>query len=293
MNTEDLRIFLSVADHGSFSLGAEHVNLTQPAVSKRIAKLEHELGARLFDRIARRVTLTEAGIALQGRARSLIHELEVLRTSLGEDQDSPSGSLAIAISHHLGLHRFPPLLQRFTQSYPQVSLDVRFVDSERAYEAVVQGSVDLGVITLAPEEHANVYAISLWTDRLYYVCSRDHPLAQRKTVRLADISTAGCLLPSLATYTGRIIKQAFDREGLTLHPVMTTNYLETLAKMTEIGLGWSVLPETLVSPALKILDLPSPLERRLGVIYHRQRTLSRAGQAMLSLLERTLDQALA
>ncbi len=284
MDTEDLRIFLSVAEHGSFSIAAEHVHLTQPAVSKRIANLEQELGVRLFDRISRKVGLTEAGRIFQSRARSLIHELEVTRSALNSLQRKPSGSLALAISHHLGLHRFPPLLQEYVSLYPDVVLDVRFVDSERAYEAVIQGNVDIAVITLAPESQVNVSAHKLWTDPLYYVCSTKHALADLKRPTLLDLSTCGCLLPSLATYTGRIIKQQFDQRGLALHPVMTTNYLETLAKMTEIGLGWSVLPRTLLTPQLCVLDIKSPLQRELGVIHHHQRTLSRAADALFGLL---------
>lgn len=284
MDTNDLRTFLSVAEHLSFSIAAEHVHLTQPAVSKRIANLENELNVKLFDRIARKISLTEAGKIFQSRARTLIHELEVMQSAMQTLQKGPSGSLAIAISHHLGLHRFPPLLQQYAARYPDVVLDVRFVDSERAYDAVTQGNVDIAVITLAPEPQANVKAHRLWNDPLYYVCSQSHPLADLKYPKLHDLSRYGCLLPSLATYTGRIIKQQFDSHSLALNPVMTTNYLETLAKMTEIGLGWSVLPATLLADNLKVLPIESPLERQLGVIHHRQRTLSRAAEALMEIL---------
>lgn len=285
MDTQDLRIFLSVAEHGSFSIAAEHVHLTQPAVSKRIANLEQELGVRLFDRISRKISLTEAGSIFQSRARTLIHELEITQSAMTSLKHGPAGSLALAISHHLGLHRFPPLLQEYAARYSEVILDVRFVDSERAYEAVVQGSVDIAVITLAPEPQPSVKAHLLWDDPLYFVCARNHPLADLEQPTLADLSMHGCLLPSLATYTGRIIKQQFDHQGLALKPVMTTNYLETLAKMTEIGLGWSVLPSTLLTDALLKLKIGSPLQRQLGVIHHHQRTLSRAAEALLDLLQ--------
>lgn len=285
MDTEDLKIFLSVAEHLSFSVAAEHVHLTQPAVSKRIANLENELDVKLFDRIARKISLTEAGKIFQSRARTLIHELEVMQSAMRTLQKGPSGSLALAISHHLGLHRFPPLLQEYASRYPDVILDVRFVDSERAYDAIIQGNVDIAVITLAPEPQANVKAHPLWDDPLYYVCSKNHPLAGLDGPELHDLSRYGCLLPSLATYTGRIIKQQFDNHRLALKPVMTTNYLETLAKMTEIGLGWSVLPATLLADNLTVLKIESPLQRQLGVIHHRQRTLSRAAEALLDILQ--------
>jgi DNA-binding transcriptional LysR family regulator len=111
MDIAALQAFVAVADCGSFSRGAEQVHLTQPAVSKRIAALEDELGARLFDRIGRGIHLTPAGEALLGRARNVLKELEDVKRGITNLSGSISGELLLATSHHIGLHRLPGVAQ--------------------------------------------------------------------------------------------------------------------------------------------------------------------------------------
>jgi DNA-binding transcriptional LysR family regulator len=118
MDTQSLQAFLSVADTGSFSRAAEQLHLTQPAVSKRIATLEGMINARLFDRIGRRVTLTEAGRLLLPRARQILVMVDDSRRALGNLSGGVAGSLTLATSHHIGLHRLPPLLKQYTQRHP-------------------------------------------------------------------------------------------------------------------------------------------------------------------------------
>src|SRR5690606_32067086 len=164
--------------------------------------------------------------------------------------------LTMGISHHLGLHRLPPILRKFTHDYPDVRLDIDFLDSEEAYERVLLGEVEMGVITLAPEAKPSLDQIVLWRDELVATAAPDHPLAQARTISLRDLSEYRAILPGLNTYTGRIIKGLFDAERLPLDIAMSTNYLETLKMMVSIGLGWSVLPKTLVDDSLRPLSLP-------------------------------------
>jgi len=139
MNIASLKAFLAVADAASFSLAAERLFLTQPAISKRIAALESELDARLFDRIGRTVSLTEAGRALQPRARTILVDVEDSVRAITNLSGEVHGTLRFATSHHIGLHRLPPALKSFTRQYPDVRLDIQFMDSEAACLAVEHG----------------------------------------------------------------------------------------------------------------------------------------------------------
>src|SRR5690606_18373415 len=150
MDLANLSAFIAIAEAGSFSEAAERLHLTQPAVSKRIAGLEQQLGVRLFDRLGREVSLTEAGRALLPRARQVLNVLDDTRRALSNLNGDVGGRLTLATSHHIGLHRLPPLLRAFTRTHPQVALDIRFLDSEVAYEEVLHGRTELAVITLAP-----------------------------------------------------------------------------------------------------------------------------------------------
>ena len=286
MDNQNLKAFITVAELGSFSDAADRLYLTQSAISKRIALLEQQIGKRLFDRIARQVSLTEAGNELLPRARRILQEYENALQAINDLSGEASGTLRLAISHHLGLHRLPPILKEFAQQYPNVTLDIEFMDSEKAYEKVLHGESEVAVITLALESHHNINSKKIWNDPLRFICAQDHPLAALKQPALQDLAEYPIILPGLNTYTGRIIQNLFQKEGIPLKAPMSTNYLETISTMVEIGLGWSVLPETLVRD-LHVMPIKSiTIERDLGYIHHMKRSLSNAAVVFLGLMNR-------
>ncbi|KUJ84228.1 LysR family transcriptional regulator [Microbulbifer flavimaris] len=285
MEIQWLKAFLSIAEQGSVSEAAEYLHLTQPAVSKRLAALEQQLGTPLFDRIGRKLQLTDAGRALLPRARHILNEVSDAERELRSLGGDVSGSLRIATSHHVGLHHLPPVLKEYSNRYPEVALDIDFVDSEQAYEALMAGEYELAVVTLALKEYPNLEAQVVWPDPCVVVAAPDHPLAQMATLDLPDLARYPAILPDLNTYTGRLIKREFDAQGLKLNAKLATNFLETIKMMAGVGLGWSVLPRTLVDESLAELPVPQlNVVRNLGVINHRARTLSNAASALQQML---------
>lgn len=286
MDTQELRAFLAVADNASFSEAAEQIHLSQPAISKRIANLEARLKTRLFDRISRKVYLTEAGRVLLPKARSILQEMENTRQEINSLSGDISGTLSLAISHHLGLHRLPDLLKIFTDSHKSIELDVHFSDSEKGYEGVRQGQFELAINTLSPSIQPRIKTLPIWRDMLYFVCAKHHPLSSAdkySKTTLADLATHRCLVPDLTTFTGQLLKDLFSQHSLTLSPVMSTNFLQTLSKMTEIGLGWSLLPKTLITEKMHVIPVGTSIYRDLGIIYHAERTLSPAAQGLIDI----------
>lgn len=295
MDTAVLQAFIAVAGHESFSQAAEALHLTQPAVSKRIQTLEEQLGTPLFDRVGRRITLTEAGRALLPRARQWLHDLDDMRRVVSDYAETAtgqlSGTLTVGTSHHIGLHRLPPTLRAFSTAHPQVRLDIRFIDSEQAYDAVLDGDLELGIVTLPPVPDERLVAHVIWRDALVFVVAAGHPLAARARaadpggIRAADLAAHPAILPSPNTFTRQIAEGMFRREGLQLQVHLETNYLETIKMMVSIGLGWSVLPANLCDADVIAVPLQGvALSRDLGVVHHPRRVLSRAAQAMLNLL---------
>ncbi len=295
MDAHALLAFIAVAETGSFSLAAERLNLTQPAISKRVAALELHLGARLFDRIGRRVDTTEAGQALLPRAGRILREIADTERSLRDLDGSVGGRLAIGTSHHVGLHRLPPILRQYARAYPGVELEIRFMDSEKAHETVAAGGLELAVVTLDPQgEDSRLRSRLIWDDPLSVMVARDHPLADRGSVDVDTLAAWPAVLPGPGTYTGQILQGLFSARGARLHVGMSTNYLETLRMLAGIGLGWSVLPDTMLTPELTRLGLEGARMRRgLGYVLHQGRSLGNAAQAMLNLLDATADDQLA
>lgn len=284
MEINELKAFTEVAEAASFSLAAERLFLTQPAVSKRVAALEGKLGTRLFDRIGHRIRLTEAGRQLLPRARALLLEMADIQRSINRLSGVISGTLRMGTSHHIGLRRLPPVLKAFSRQFPAVTLDIRFMDSESACAAVEQGDLELAIVTLPPASPGKLVLREIWHDRLRFVVAADHPLARREgRITLSDLAGYPAVLAARGTYTRGILEQALAPLDLELQVGMATNYLETLKMMVSIGLGWSLLPESMIEgPELRALDLQEMrLSRSLGFVTHGSRVLSNAGQKML------------
>lgn len=286
MDTSTLQAFVETAQLGSFSQASQRLFITQSAVSKRVAQLEDQIGARLFDRIGRTIALTDAGQALLPQARRILAELEDAKRVVENIKGEVSGRLSVAASHHISLHRLPNTLRTFTIQYPDVELDLRFYESEVAYEAVVHGDIELALITLSPESDPRLYSEVLWLDRLFYCVSNDHPIAKNGSTDFETLNQYPGILPAPNTFTSLIVHEQLSQRGLTPNLGISTNYLDTIRMMVSVGLGWSLLPESMIDNHLhKVVIDSDAIERPLGFIYHRDRTLSNAAGKLLHLLK--------
>lgn len=291
MEIDNLKAFLAVAETGSFSQAADRMHLTQPAISKRVAQLERQFDALLFDRIGRTVRLTEAGDSLAYRANLILQQVEDTERAIRNLNGEVGGQLSLATSHHAGLWRLPRVLSRYIEKHPDVSLDLHFMDSEVAHERIIHGELEMAIITLAPSLHERLIAEPIWRDELVFVCSRAHDLAIRKNVTINELAEYAAILPDMTTFTGRIVQGMFKDHDLPLEVSMSTNYLETIKMLIGVGLGWSVLPKTMLGDDVVVLDISIEIDlaRTLGVIHHVNRTLSNAGEAFIDLLREASD----
>jgi DNA-binding transcriptional LysR family regulator len=283
MDLDNLKAFISVARRRSFSLASDDLFITQPAVSKRVASLEAQIGAALFDRIGKNIQLTQAGKILLPRAEQIVRQLEEARQVIADLSGDVRGELKVATSHHLGLHKLPPVLRAFASAYPHVNLKFEFLDSEVALERVQRGLCELAVVTLAPEPVEQLEFEVLWQDNLRFVTSLNSELPSN--TNMITLSESPAILPDLSTYTGRLVKRCFDQRHLPISINMTTNYLETIKMMVSVGLGWSVLPESMLDDSIRPLRLGGvALTRDLGVARHHKRQLSNAAEAFYDVL---------
>lgn len=285
MDIDALRAFVAVAETGSFSAAAERLFITQPAISKRIAALESELDTALFDRLGRRIRATTAGAALLARARAILNEVEDAKRSLANLAGTVVGPLSLGTSHHIGLHRLPPALKRYSQTYPGVRLDLRFMDSEQACGAVERGELELAMVTLPRDPARALSLIHVWDDPLEIVVGTAHPLARKRRLPMSALCDYPAILPGAGTYTREIILSALQPVRADLKIGLSTNYLEVLKMLVSIGLGWSALPHTLIDRELKVVHIEKvAIRRELGIVTHGARSLSNAAGAMIRIV---------
>ncbi len=275
-----------VAETGSFSRAAEKLFITQPAVSKRISSLEFSLDCKLFDRLGKNIQLTQAGEALIPSYQKILSEIEESKRIISSLRTDISGHLRFGTSHHIGLHRLPPILRDYTRQFPKVELDIQFMDSEQAADLILKGSIELALITLPNTITQPLTTCPVWTDHMQIVVAKDHALAKSNATTIKRLSEYGVLIQSHSTHTRDIIDQALKLDS-NIKIIMESNYLETIKAMIQNGLGWGVLPESMIDDSLHRLNIRNvKMKRHLGTLLHASRTLSSPANALLKILKR-------
>jgi len=291
MDFYQLSYFKKVAEIRSISRASEELLLTQPAVSKQIKALEDELGEKLFDRIGKKVFLTRTGEVLYAYAEKILRFVQEAKTAVKDMSAECSGELVIGTSDHISLHRLPDLLKRYISTFPKVDLKLRCHRSETILDMVNKNLVDLGVITL-PKTALRLVSKTIWEDPMSLVFPKNHPLESFRAIRLKDISSYGMILPEAGTTTRDTIEAAFSKKKLTPNVAMEVAYIETIKGLVKAGLGISILPDKAVEQEIsggilvKANIQDANFSRNLGVVYLRDKFLSRPAVEFLRFLER-------
>lgn len=291
MDFYQLLYFKRVAENKSVSRAAEELLITQPAVSKQMKALEDELGERLFDRIGKKVFLTKAGEVLYSHSERILRSVDDARKAVQALSQDCSGELIIGTSDHISLHRLPDVLKAYVSAYPKVDLKLRCHRSETVLEMVGQNLVDLGVITL-PKVTGSLVSKVIWEDPMSLVFPKKHPLESLRNIKLKDIVTYGMILPQRGTTTRSSIDAAFSRKALAPNVTMEVAYIETIKGLVKAGLGISILPDKAVEQDIKAGVLvksgiqDATFSRNLGVVYLKDKFLSRPAVEFLKLLDK-------
>jgi len=284
MDINALKAFVEVAQSGSFSLASSNLFLTQPAISKRIATLENQLGLKLFDRIGKKVFLTEAGTKLLPKAMEVLQQTDDIQRLASNMGNQVSGPLILGTSHHIGLRRLPPVLKTFIKQFPDVNIDIRFMDSEEACRDVENGQLEIAIVTLPQKPSPDLIVTEVWHDPLAVMANKEHPLAQATVIPFKSLGDYPAVMPGKGTYTRAILDQALKANKIKPEIAMSTNYLETLKMLASIGLGWTLLPESMKDDEVTKLDIKGlQVSRSLGIVTNQQRTLSNPATAMMEL----------
>ena len=294
MDIDSLLAFVTTINEQSFSKAAIKLNITQPAISKRIQNLEGQLSVKLFERLQREIVLTEAGSALLPHALNVLHEIDNAKLAVKNIHSRVEGQLRIVASHHIGLHRLPIILKNFSKRYPSVDLKLNFLDSESAAPLLKDNQADIAFITIPSDMHRDYTSHLVWDDPMSFICGKSHPLSELSVINPSDLSKHNAILPSVTTLTYRVVETIFKQNKVKLKASIPTNYLETMKMMASVDMGWSVLPNTMIDEELLVLPLSEkfresveggknkhPVSRKLGAISYRKKNLSNAAKAFI------------
>lgn len=289
MDIHQLETFLAVVEEGSFSGAAKALGRTQPAVSQVIARLEDELGQRLFERPARRGGMTDAGKALVEYAKRLLTVRDQAKVALEDVRALRAGRLVIAANELTCLYLLP-VLDQFRRLYPGVSVTVQRSLASRVPASVLDYAVDMGVTTYRPLEEG-VRSVVVYRDELVFVVPPTHPLARRTTVSITMLGSESFVAHHVASPYRERVLDAFRRHRVTLHMPVEMPTIDAIKRFVALGHGVALLPAISVQDELRrgeLVRVPVPelaLERQLRLVMRREGELSQAVQAFLTVVE--------
>ncbi|MFE1415280.1 LysR family transcriptional regulator [Streptomyces sp. NPDC085524] len=286
MELQQMRYVVAVAETNSFTRAAGRCLVVQSALSHQIARLEKELGARLFERTSRRVRLTPAGAAFLPIARQCLDAAERAVAEVAAAVGEVRGRLAVGLIPSVAAVDIPSALRDFHRQHPDVRITLRVGASEELTEQVREGALDvafLGLPTTARPE--GVEAVELARDPLVAVVAPDHPLAQEPTADLRRLS-AEVFVDLPANTAGRVQSdQAFAAAGLSRDVAFEVTNADFLARLVGQGLGIALLPSAYAAQlagvtSVQVTDAPTRVEHLIWS--HAGRTP--AATAFLTLL---------
>jgi len=289
MELYSLHVFHTVATERSFSRAAEKLLRTQPAVSLAVQRLEQELGEKLLDRSGKEVILTDAGGVVLEYARRFENLRKEMETALGELRDNAAGRLVIGANESTSLYLLRHI-QNYRRRYPRVKVEVRRSLSSRIPSQLLDGDLELGVISYDPGD-ARLVETVIYTDRLAFVVSPEHRFAGRDSVSIRDLGMETFIAHSVFSPYRETVLREFQRHKVPLNMDVEMPTVETIRKLVQCNEGVAFLPRMCVEQELeqgvlcevKVEELE--VERKIRLVYPGRRALSHAAAAFLELVK--------
>lgn len=242
MEIRQLRAFVAIADSGTFTAGAQRVNVTQAAISMQIRQLENESGARLFIRAPRRVILTEAGEHLLVRARLILREHDAALEEIAELAGAERGRLRIGTaSAMVTTDTLPTILQNVRKQHSSAEITVNSGTSESLVQQILAGELDIAFVSL-PVEARGIQTERLSEDQLVAIASPNHRLAKQGTVSAYTLAGERLILGERGGNTRRLIDQFFAQAGVSLTVAMELSRQAAIRRMVEEDMGVGIVP---------------------------------------------------
>jgi DNA-binding transcriptional LysR family regulator len=288
MELNTLRVFLTIANERSFSRAAAKLGRTQPAVSLALQRLENELGEQLLDRVARDVVLTDAGRTVLEYARRFQNLESELQNSMAELRDHSAGRLVIGANESTSLYLLRHI-ERYRSLFPKVKIQVRRSFSSRIPDEIVDGNLELGVISFEPKDERLLSRV-IFSDSLAFVVSPKHRLARRKQVPISELGDETFIAHNVLSPYREIVLRVFQERGVRLNMDVEMPTVETIRWMVEADKGVAFLPRMCVEQEIaekRLVAVRVPeieVERKIYLVQPSRRAVSYAADAFLKLV---------
>ena len=292
MNLYHLRVFMKVAEYEHITRASEELVLSQPAVTKIIQNLEHEVGLELVERHGRRIVLTHAGHVLHTYARRMFALEREMEDVLATLRDVDVGEITLAANTTTGVYLLPPIVARFRRSYPHVQLQMTILNSHEIIEQIVNWVLDFGLVEGDPATLPSSLSVDVFShDELILVVAPDHRWSSLQTLEPEALRDRELLLREQGSGIREVIEHALSLHRVPVTPLLVLPDNEAIKQMVMNGVGAAMLSARAVQREIAVGDLVrvplSGLELRpqISLVRRVDKQLSRAAQAFCSLLQ--------
>ena len=288
MDFDQLHTFLEIVRLKSFSKAAQTCYRTQPAISAQVRQLEQELRAELFERFGSRISLTTAGRIFAGYAEQMLDLRRRAQDTIAELESNPRGELVIAANEATCIYVLPQVFSQYRQLFPAVQLQVNRSYGSRVVEAVMDNSADFG-LTQLPVEEKRLQVVNVHQDEIRLIVPAQHPLAGKRSIEPQEITEYFLVLPQQGKTRARLnawLEPVEDEIRIS----MELDSTEMMKRFVMAGLGLTFLSvsncrEEIAAGKLKDIALsPEPMVRRLGLIYRKDKALSKAALGFIQVV---------
>jgi LysR family transcriptional activator of glutamate synthase operon len=287
INADSLRTFIEVARVEHLGRASEALGADPSTVSRKIARLEQEIGVALFERIGRSIRLTQAGKRFVGRAERLLSDLREAVADAEGAVSAESGEVRIGFLHTVGARWLPERLARFLEAHPGVRFTLEEGTTAEVASGVLAGDFDLGILGPPPINTPDLETVPLFRERVAVVVPIGHRLAGRTSCALSDLADEPLILPRSRSGLRKVIDDAFASQGLATKVAYEGDDFSIVQGLVEAGLGITLMPMPLPSPSARVTVIPlrdPPIARTMALVWDRRRTLPPAAHLVSRVL---------
>ncbi|EEM02165.1 LysR family transcriptional regulator [Bacillus pseudomycoides] len=285
-----LEYFVAVSNELHFTKAAEKLNISQPSLSQQIRALEHEIGMPLFDRIGKKISLTEAGRILLSHSKKVFHEVEQAYAAIQDLNGLQQGKLTIGALLTTVNYLLPPAILNFNALYPNIELSVLGLRTGEIREKLLQNELDIG-ITFLPVQDKEIISIPLYQNELTLVVPTNHELTQHTTVTMGVLQKYPIILLPKNFFLTQLIRSHCQNFNFTPKPILEISTMESLIHMVSKGMGITVLPKPYIDflqsnsiQAIKIKNPTATIE--IGIIYRKDKYMCAATRMFIEQLQK-------
>jgi LysR family cyn operon transcriptional activator len=292
MELRHLRYFVALAEQLSFTHAADKVHVTQSTLSHQIKQLEDELGCRLFDRIGKRVLMTEAGEAFLERVNNALREVDEGVWTVRKTSEELSGQLRIGATHTFNVRIIPKCVAMFIERHPSVSVTALEMSGDAIAKGLLAGELDIGV-TYKPQNTASLRFEALYNEEMVLAVGRHHAFAKRRFVRMVELHRQKLVLLPATFATRALLDECFRMANVEPVVVAEMNAIAPMVELVSMADIAAIVSEHAIRHEnVHVIPLESPTPVRTpGLLWRSDTPRSAAARHIAAIIRTVADEA--